>query len=63
MENTEITVPRGKEGPGMEREGRGKKGDRNRYWKEQERSAEDQESEWKHVGEGQGELQVATRKS
>jgi hypothetical protein len=47
----------------MEREGRGKKGDRNRYWKEQERSTEDQESEWKHVGEGQRELQIATRKS
>ena len=47
----------------MEREGRGKKGDTNRYWKEQERSTEDQEIEWNHVGEGQGELQVATRKS
>jgi hypothetical protein len=47
----------------MEREGRGKNGDRNRYWKEQERSTEDQEIEWNHVGEEQGELQVATRKS
>ena len=47
----------------MEREGRGKNGDRNRYWKGQERSTEDQEIEWNHVGEEQGELQVATRKS
>ena len=47
----------------MEREGRGKKGDRNRYWKEQERSTEDQEIEQKYVAVRDGELGVATRKS
>jgi hypothetical protein len=34
-----------------------------RYGKRQERSTEGQETEWKYVAVGDGELRVATRKS
>jgi hypothetical protein len=61
--NKIITGARGREGPEMERRGGGKKKKKRRAGIGRDRSTENQEIEWKHVAEWDGELEVATRKS